>query len=112
MQGTPQLIRMNHRSTFFSRVHALVRKIPRGRVVTYGEIARALGAPRAARTVGWALRACRADVPWHRVVNAGGKVSWRPTGGYRIQRARLEAEGVWFDDSGKIDLRIFGWRKI
>lgn len=98
--------------TFFNRVHALVRKIPCGRVVTYGQIARALGAPGAARTVGWAMHDCPADVPWHRVVNARGEISLRPTSGYHEQRARLRAEGVRFDCAGKIDLHKYGWKKI
>ncbi|TMI76627.1 MAG: MGMT family protein [Bacillati bacterium ANGP1] len=95
-------------SPFFSRVYALVRRIPRGRLASYGAIARALGDPRAARTVGWALRACPDDVPWHRVVNAQGKISWRPTGGYQLQRA----QGVRFTRGGRIDLEQFGWRAL
>lgn len=98
--------------TFFSRVYALVRKIPCGRVVTYGQIARALGAPGAARTVGWAMRACPDDIPWHRVVNARGEISLRPTAGYHEQRARLKEEGVRIDRQGKIDLDKFGWKRI
>ena len=99
-------------SPFFSRVYALVRRIPRGRLASYGAIARALGDPRAARTVGWALRACPDDVPWHRVVNAQGKISWRPTGGYQLQRALLREEGVRFTRGGRIDLEQFGWRAL
>ena len=95
----------------FARVYALVREIPRGRVASYGAIARALGIPRGARTVGWALAACGDDVPWHRVVNAQGKISWRPTGGYRLQRALLRQEGVRFA-RGRIDLRKFGWKRL
>ncbi|HLW59730.1 MAG TPA: MGMT family protein [bacterium] len=98
--------------TFFLRVYALVRRIPRGRVTSYGAIARALGAPRGARTVGWALRTSGPGVPWHRVVNAGGKISWRPTGGPRRQRMLLEREGVRFDREGRIDLDAFGWRTL
>jgi methylated-DNA-protein-cysteine methyltransferase-like protein len=97
---------------FFRRVYALARQVPRGRVVTYGQLARALGASRGARTVGWAMRACPADVPWHRVVNARGEISVRPTTGYAEQRARLRAEGIRFDRAGRIDLDKYGWRKI
>ncbi len=97
---------------FFSRVFALVRAIPSGHVATYGQLARALGAPRGARVVGWSLRACPEDVPWHRVVNAGGRISWRLSGGASTQRRRLEQEGVRFDRTGQIDLDVFGWRKI
>ncbi len=99
-------------SNFFSRVYALVRRIPRGRVATYGQIARALGAPGAARTVGWAMRACDDAIPWHRVVNARGEISLRPTSGYHAQRARLRAEGVRFDRDGRIDLSQSGWKGI
>jgi len=99
-------------SRFFSRVYALVRRIPRGRVTSYGAIARALGDPRGARTVGWALRACPDDVPWHRVVNAQGKISWRPTGGYDLQRALLREEGVRVTRGGRIDLEEVGWRAL
>ncbi len=99
-------------STFFVRVHALVRRIPRGRVTTYGAIARALGVPRGARTVGWALRACPDDLPWHRVVNAQGAISWRPSGGSHLQRARLQRERVRFTRRGRIDLERFGWKAL
>lgn len=97
---------------FFSRVYALVRKIPRGKVATYGQIARALGAPRAARTVGWAMRACPEHVPWHRVINARGEISLRPTTGYHEQRARLKAEGVRINRAGKIDLKKYLWKQV
>ncbi len=99
--------------TLFSRIYAIVRRVPRGRVVTYGQIARALGMPRGARTVGWAMRACgEPGVPWHRVVNAQGTISLRPTTGYHEQRARLRAEGIRFDRAGKIDLQKYGWRGL
>jgi methylated-DNA-protein-cysteine methyltransferase-like protein len=85
---------------FFARVYALVRKIPRGRVATYGQVAALLGVPRGARAVGWALRALPAAqatrVPWHRVVGAGGRISLRDGLGPQIQRRRLRAEGVRF----------------
>jgi len=100
------------RAAIFRRVYAVVRTIPRGRVVSYGMVARALGMPRGARTVGWALRACPRDVPWHRVVNAQGKISWRPSGGHDKQRALLRHEGVRFDRQGRIDLERFGWRRV
>ena len=99
-------------STFFTRVYALVRRVPRGRVVTYGQIARALGAPGAARTVGWAMRVCPEHVPWHRVINARGEISLRPTTGYHEQRARLKAEGVRINRAGKIDLKKYLWKQV
>jgi methylated-DNA-protein-cysteine methyltransferase related protein len=100
------------RPVFFGRVYELVRRIPRGRITSYGAIARALGVPRGARTVGWALGACPDDVPWHRVVNAQGKISWRPTGGYVLQRALLRREGVRFSRAGRIDFDTFGWKAL
>ncbi len=99
-------------SSFFARVYALVRRVPRGHIVTYGQVARALGAPGAARTVGWAMRVAPAGVPWHRVVNARGEISLRPTTGYHEQRARLKVEGIQFDRAGKIDLDKYGWKRI
>ena len=100
------------RAVIFRRVYALVRAIPPGRVVSYGMVARALGMPRGARTVGWALRACPRDVPWHRVVNAQGKISLRSSGGHDRQRALLRREGVRFDRQGRIDLERFAWRRV
>jgi methylated-DNA-protein-cysteine methyltransferase-like protein len=92
----------------FDQVYALVREIPRGKVASYGQIARWLGWPRGARTVGWALRALHTDdVPWHRVVNSQGRVSLRDDDG--LQRALLEAEGVVFDTAGRIDMKVYGW---
>lgn len=92
----------------FDAVYAMVRRIPKGQVASYGQIAFFLGWPNGARTVGWALRALPAglDVPWHRVVNAQGKISLSNP---ERQRALLEAEGVVFDRKGKIDLNRFGW---
>ena len=98
--------------SFFRRVYALTRRIPRGRVTTYGALARALGVPRGARTVGWALGACPDDVPWHRVVNAQGGISFRPSPGFRLQRALLRAEGVRFNRRGRIDLMKYGWKAL
>jgi methylated-DNA-protein-cysteine methyltransferase-like protein len=100
------------KASTFARVYKLVKQIPCGRVATYGQVALALGMPHGARTVGWAMHDCPDDVPWHRVVNAQGKISVRPTVGFHEQRARLKAEGVRFDREGKIDLEKFGWKTI
>ena len=98
----------------WERVHRVVRRIPAGRVASYGLIARLAGMPRAARQVGYALHALPVDsaVPWHRVVNAAGRISERGSASEiaLLQRARLEAEGVEFDGRGQIDLERFGWR--
>lgn len=92
------------------RVWRLVRRVPRGCVVTYGQVAARLGVPRAARAVGQAMRTCPPGVPWHRVVNARGAISRRDEGsGMVSQRLLLEAEGVRFR-RGRVDLGRFGWR--
>lgn len=90
----------------FAEVYAVVRQIPRGRVATYGQIAFWLGWAHGARTVGWAMRACPPDVPWHRVVNSRGEISIADT---ETQRALLEAEGIVFSEAGRIPLRRFAW---
>jgi methylated-DNA-protein-cysteine methyltransferase-like protein len=96
---------------FFERVYEAVRAIPRGRVVTYGQVARLVGVPRGARAVGWALRALdprrERAVPWHRGVGAGGRISPRAGGGPLRQRRRLQAEGVGFR-AGRVDLGRHG----
>jgi methylated-DNA-protein-cysteine methyltransferase-like protein len=96
-----------------TRILAVVRRIPRGRVATYGQVAHLAGLPRGARQVGWALAALPASssVPWQRVVNAQGRTSPRALpDAEALQRARLEAEGVRFDPHGRIDLARYGWR--
>ena len=98
------------KSSFFQKVYELVRQVPAGYVVTYGQVAAALGNPRQARQVGWAMRACPEDVPWQRVVNSQGRISTRPElGSFSPQRALLEDEGVQFGPDGHIDLRVYGW---
>lgn len=94
-------------------IHAVVRRIPDGRVATYGQVASLAGRPGAARQVGYALHALPdgSDVPWQRVVNARGEVSERREfDGAPRQRARLEEEGVEFDERGRIDLGRYRWR--
>jgi methylated-DNA-protein-cysteine methyltransferase related protein len=96
---------------FFARVYETVRAIPRGRVLTYGQVAGLLGVPRGARAVGWALRGLSprlaTRVPWHRVVGAGGRIAARAGGGPARQRQRLQKEGVSFR-AGRVDLRRHG----
>ena len=97
---------------FFRGVTRLVSRIPRGRVVTYGQVARMIGRPGAARVIGWALHALPdgSQVPWHRVVNAQGRISGRGAGpGGLIQRQLLEVEGVAFDGADRIDLDRYRW---
>ena len=104
---------MNPMSTY-QRIYAVVRKIPRGRVTTYGTVARLAGLPGQARLVGYALSALPTGtaVPWHRVINARGEVSLRTsvTGAGITQRIRLEQERITFDSAGRVPLARFGWK--
>ena len=96
----------------YQRIWAVVRRIPRGRVATYGQIATLAGLPRRARLVGYALHASHADsLPWHRVVNASGRLSLArldPSAGV-TQRLRLEREGVEFDARERVKLDRHRW---
>ncbi len=97
----------------FERIYAVIKRIPKGRVATYGQVARLAGLPRHARQVGYALAALpeSARVPWQRVVNASGEVSVRehPNSQQR-QRVMLEKERVEFDGRGKVSLIRFQWK--
>jgi methylated-DNA-protein-cysteine methyltransferase-like protein len=99
-------------SSSYTRIYAVIRRIPRGRVATYGQIARLAGLPGHARQVGYALHALHSAtaVPWHRVLNAAGAISLRRTNGAVSQRLLLEREGVRFDARGRASLETFGWR--
>jgi len=93
----------------YEKIYEIVRRIPKGRVATYGEIAELAGIPRGARQVGYALAALgrgepMPGVPWQRVVNAKGESS---LGAEQVRR--LQAEGVVFDANGRIDLSVYGW---
>jgi len=91
-----------------------VRRIPRGRVATYGQVALLAGLPRQPRLVGYAMHALPngTDLPWHRVINAEGRVSARSgeDAGSVRQRVLLEAEGLHFDAAGRISLARQGWK--
>lgn len=97
----------------YERIYRVVRCIPRGTVATYGQIATLAGLDGHARQVGYALHALPAGttVPWHRVINAQGKVSLRARFGPALeQEMRLRAEGVRFDAAGRVSLERFGWK--
>ena len=96
----------------FERVWDLTRRVPRGRVTTYGSLARQLGNPRLSRAVGYALHAAPGDVPCHRVVNRRGELSpaFSPMG-RSTHRLLLEMEGVGFLPDGRVDLERFLWRE-
>lgn len=99
----------------YQRIYAIVRRVPRGRVATYGQIATLAGLDGYARQVGYAMAAVPAHsaIPWHRVINAKGRISMRRegSGGSIIQQQLLEREGVRFDAGGRVALAKFGWRK-
>jgi methylated-DNA-protein-cysteine methyltransferase related protein len=100
------------REAFAESVYEAVRRVPRGRVASYGAIAALVGAPRSARAVGRALAALdgEGDVPWWRVVNAHGAISLSNVQhGAALQRTLLDGEGLKFRASGRIDMRRYGW---
>jgi methylated-DNA-protein-cysteine methyltransferase related protein len=84
-----------------------VRKIPRGRVATYGLLSSLMQGRLSAAAVGWAMRTAPSDCPWHRVINSKGGIS---TGAESAQRERLQAEGVRFLGDGTVDLARFLWK--
>jgi methylated-DNA-protein-cysteine methyltransferase-like protein len=106
-----------NQQAFYAQVWNLVRQVPRGKVVTYGQIAQMLPAPAemdlqtyqalSPRWVGSAVAACPPDVPWQRVINSQGKISARP--GAQRQRLLLEQEGIVFVKD-KVDLKVYQWR--
>jgi len=102
---------------FNTLVWDITRQIPSGKVATYGQIAKLIPPPGGmdpkaylafgARWVGGAMAACPNDVPWQRVINSKGEIS--PRRGAEEQRALLEAEGVEFDERGRVDLKKYKW---
>jgi methylated-DNA-protein-cysteine methyltransferase-like protein len=94
----------------FDDIRAVIRKIPRGKVATYGAVAKAAGFPGAARQVVWALRGTDGKLPWHRVLGAGGKILLPGSGGLD-QQLRLRSEGVEFRGMKvRLDLHEFKFR--
>ncbi|MGH7492750.1 MAG: MGMT family protein [bacterium] len=99
-------------ASFHQKTKALIKRIPRGKVATYGQIAALAGQPRAARQVAWVLHiASEKDrLPWHRVINSQGTISLPRMAGYEVQRALLKKEGIKFNRNEGIDLARFQWR--
>ena len=91
--------------TFFEEVYRIVEQIPYAKVVTYGQIAHALGRPNAAREVGWAMRHCPEHLPWQRVVKAGGVIAGGESA--QVRRQILEDEGVGFLLNGNVDMKAY-----
>lgn len=92
---------------FFEQVYTVVEQIPYGKVTSYGQIARLLGRPRAAREVGRAMHCCPEHLPWQRVVMADGSI----TGGTfaDMRRSALQNEGVGFLPDGRVDMALYRW---
>jgi methylated-DNA-protein-cysteine methyltransferase-like protein len=105
---------------FQSLVWDLVRRVPRGRVATYGQVALMLPPPPGVeieayrafgpRWVGGAMANCPDDVPWQRIINSKGEISPRP--GAERQRQLLEEEGIVFNENGRVDLKKVGWKGL
>jgi methylated-DNA-protein-cysteine methyltransferase-like protein len=92
------------------RVYEIVRQIPKGRVMTYGQIAMILGEGYTARTIGYAMHGSDDGVPWQRVINAQGACSTaKMTMPMNLQQGMLESEGVVFNEKGRCDLGIYQW---
>lgn len=97
--------------SFHEIVVRLIKKIPKGKVATYGQIAAMAGSPRGARQIVRTLHSSsnKEKLPWHRVVNSQGKIGLKEYQGYEIQKAMLEKEGVKFGINDVIDLNKFQW---
>jgi methylated-DNA-protein-cysteine methyltransferase related protein len=98
------------KASAWDEVYRIVRRIPRGRVMSYGQIAGLLRRPLSARAVGWAMNRCPDDVPWHRVVNAAGGISTshlhEPPD---LQKRLLEREGIRFARDGTLPIARYRW---
>lgn len=101
--------------TEFSRaVMSWVKKIPKGKIASYGQIARLAGKPNGARGVGWILNSSSEahNLPWQRVLNSKGRISFsKKSEEYKLQKKLLQKEGVKFSDDDSLDLEKFGWKK-
>jgi methylated-DNA-protein-cysteine methyltransferase-like protein len=99
------------RGSFTHAVIDVIRKIPKGKVATYGQVAALAGNPRAARQVVRVLHTCtdKHRLPWHRVLNSEGRIALKPGFGYEIQKGLLQQEGVEFRDNGSVDFGHYRW---
>jgi methylated-DNA-protein-cysteine methyltransferase-like protein len=99
------------RKSFYQRVIDIIKKVPYGKVATYGQIAAYAGNPRAARQVSYILHSSsgKENLPWHRVINSKGGISLRPRHGYELQKQLLKKEGVKFTKNDTVDLEKFLW---
>ncbi|MFX0182310.1 MAG: MGMT family protein [Candidatus Hodarchaeota archaeon] len=97
--------------TFSQKVKEIIKQIPKGKVATYGQIATYAGNPRASRQVAWLLHSSsrKENLPWHRVINSKGRISLPHQGGYELQKALLEQEGITFRNNDSINLNCYLW---
>lgn len=98
-------------SSLSQRIKDIIKKIPRGKVATYGQIAAMAGNPVAARQVVRILHSSsrKEKLPWHRVINSKGRISLQPDFGYEEQKNLLAKEGIEFDDDDTVDFERFMW---
>lgn len=102
---------MNLNSSLNERIYEIVRKVPFGKVASYGQIAKIVGCN--PRSVGYALSSLnRDDVPWHRIINSKGQISLSKEEWGSIQQQMLESEGIEFNKVGKVDIKKYGWSGI
>lgn len=99
--------------TFYQRVIDMIKRIPKGQVTTYGQIARSVGSPQSARQVAYILHSSsdKENLPWHRVINSKGCIALKRGSGYELQKKLLEDEGIVLDKEGCIDLGRFLWHQ-
>ena len=97
--------------SFSHRVKEIIKRVPRGKVATYGQVATLAGNHRAARQVAWILHSSSQsdDLPWHRIVNRSGRISLKQNRGYEIQKSLLKIEGIEFDENDSIDFKRYLW---
>lgn len=97
---------------FTKKVVSIIKSIPEGKVVTYGQVAFMAGRPNGARQISWILNSMseKESLPWHRVINSSGKISLPEGYGFEEQMYRLKNEGVAFDTNNRIDLKKFLWQ--
>lgn len=101
-------------SAFTKKVLKNIAKVPKGKVATYKQIAALSGKPQGSRGVAWILHSCSTTykLPWHRILNAQGHISFkRNSHNFRQQKKKLEAEGIYLDPAGHLDLKKFQWKK-
>ena len=99
-------------TSFTDNARRIIKKIPEGKVATYGQIAALAGNPRASRMVAGILHLYseKDNLPWYRVINRQGKISLKPNDGYEVQKSLLENEGIIFDEKEAIDLDRYLWQ--